>query len=106
MENVETILKNPITIYWWNMGTKTIDFKGTLKECLENKKITYTEVIHPDLKHITGYRFEYKQGSSTMNFLSYDAFENSVILMLSTQLIQLGDKARLHFRGMIKNFNS
>lgn len=37
-----------------------------------------------------------------MTYLSYDSFENSVILMISTQLIKLGDKARLHYKGMIQ----
>lgn len=105
MESVETILKNPITIYWWNMGDKTIDFKGSLGNCLVDKKISFKKVTHPELKHITGYKFSYKQGSSTMTYLSYDAFENSAILLISMQLIALGDKARLHYKGMIQNFN-
>lgn len=105
MENINEILKTPITIYWWNMGDKTIDFKGSLGNCLVDKKISFTKVKHPELKHITGYRFKYKQGSSTMNYLSYDSFENSVILMISTQLIKLGDRARLQYKGMVQNFN-
>lgn len=105
MESVEKILETPITIYWWNMGDKTIDFKGSLGNCLVDKKISFTKVKHPEHKHIIGYRFKYKQGSGTMTYLSYDSFENSVILMISTQLIRLGDKARLHYRGMIHNFN-
>lgn len=47
-----------ITIYWWNLGTKVLDFKGSYKEFLLNKNIKVSKIKHPSIKGINGYRFK------------------------------------------------
>ena len=34
----------PITVYWWNFGRKTLDYKGTYKGLLDAKDIKVTEI--------------------------------------------------------------
>ena len=59
-----------IEIYWWNMGTKTLDHKGTYKEFLNKKDIKISEVKHPRTK-TTGYRAKIYVGSA---IITYDDF--------------------------------
>ena len=47
----EKILKEIITIHWWNFGKKTLDFKGTVKEYLNKNKVEIQIKYYQDKDH-------------------------------------------------------
>ena len=38
-QKIEDFKKQNLIIYWWNFGSKTLDFKGTVSEYLKNQNI-------------------------------------------------------------------
>lgn len=82
------ILELQVVIHWWNFGKKTLDFKGTLKECLESKEIRYK-------KDEKAYIFTYSLGNSKITYKTTGGFVQAAKDILCFQLIQLGDKAQL-----------
>jgi len=56
-------LETPITIYWWNMGKKTLDFKGPVDEYLKKRDITMTALRKRSGKYgVMGRHFEFDCG--------------------------------------------
>ena len=90
-------LNKSIEIHWWNFGSKTVDFKGTVKECLKAKGINYRKIKHKEDKSIIGYVFTYNQGQLKVRYESFGDFESSVKNILVLQLTYLGDRAKLSY---------
>jgi hypothetical protein len=93
MKKIEVEQKD-ITIHWWNFGIKTLDFKGTYKECLLSKGIKFRQIKHPVIKGSNGYRFIISCGCTKTRL---DIFSNDFIRMFNDVIIHfltcLGDKA-------------
>ena len=87
-----------ITIYWWNMGKKTLDFTGKYKDFFKKKDITFRVSEKKQGKDIFKYlNFNIPVGSNVIKLRSYwsgsdwDFKENcdkAIILFLTL----LGDK--------------
>ena len=97
----EALNKN-LFIYWWNMGTKKIDHKGTYKEFFEKREIKIRRNIkHPITGEKCGTRFYMPIGSSIITFDTFggtqtpweyaEKFNNAIKLFLT----YLGDKSLL-----------
>lgn len=85
-----------ITLYWWNMGRKKLDFKGTIGNYFEEKKIKASIITHPKNKETSGYRFILYTGSNKITYDAfYDSFENAAIQVIEFYLSVLGDKATI-----------
>lgn len=86
--------KHHFTTHWWNMGAKTLDFKGSYKDYFEEKKIKISIVKHPTLEDTKGLRLQFPLGSY---FIRIDSFDGDIIkafqMVIKTQLTYLGDKA-------------
>ena len=80
-----------ITIYWWNLGTKTLDFKGPIGKFLEEKSIKVARIKHPSVKGIKGYRFLIKP-NYVCRFDSWDDFPKAASNAIRIYLMLLGDK--------------
>lgn len=107
----EQVLARPILIYWWNMGSKTLDIKGTLKEALFSKDIVYRPL--PKTKKYTGkvgWVFTFSVSCSTtthevvLSHLNVDYFERACLDMLVSYFKQLGDRTSMKYnnRGTTK----
>jgi len=91
-------LQKQITIYWWNLGTKTLDHKGTYGEFFKKKEIKISEVKHPNNKEYKALKFNMPIGSSRIIFYTSlgsktawdyaEMFNNAIKLFLT----YLGDK--------------
>ncbi len=96
MNKQEALQKN-ITIYWWNMGSKTLDFKGTYKDYLKKKDIKITKIKHPFSKDTTGLRFKIPLCSSIVRL---DTFDSDIINSLDKAIMiistLLGDKTKFN----------
>ena len=85
-------------MHWWNFGTKTLAFKGTLEDLLKQHNITFTK----RKTHIEGfYIFSFKsihgvtfkvQGAM-YNFAHYAK------QFIQMELVRMGDKATLCVPG-------
>lgn len=82
-----------IIIYWWNLGTKQLDFKGTYKDFLKQKGIKISSISYPRDKKLKGLRFKL----SLSTIFTIDSYDNDIInafnIAITTYLNYLGDKA-------------
>ena len=87
--------KSQITIYWWNFGKKTLDFKGSPIEYLKNKGLKSVKKIkHPLVKGVTGYRFKMFFGSNIMTIDMFDSdYANNITLLIKILQSYVGDKS-------------
>jgi len=85
--------KKQITIHWWNFQTKTLDFKGTVKDYLLKRSITVRKIKHPRDKTVGGYRFKIPLSSSSTTLDIFDSdYISCINEVIKTFLSQLGDK--------------
>lgn len=87
-------IKEPVILYWWNMGRKTLDFKGTISEFLKEKGFKVSKIKHPNDKTVNGYRFKFALSST---YITADIFHSNLadasINAIKIFLQILGDKA-------------
>lgn len=88
---IEEAKEQPITLYWWNYGKKTLDFKGTYTEYFAEKEFTVTEIPQSPRK---GTKIEFSASTTTVTIesVSNDA-ERDFNDAIKTYLMLLGDKA-------------
>jgi hypothetical protein len=84
-----------ITVYWWNFGKKTLDFKGSYKDYLLKRGITVEDIVHPTQKDIKGWRFTISISSVTAILDIYgpdyaQACDDAIKVFLTI----MGDKAK------------
>ena len=92
-------LQKEIIIHWWNYGKKTLDFKGSLEDCLKSKKITYESK-----ENTSGYIFKINV-SNGVTFDTHSDFETSAFIALKMYLVYLGDKAQIKAFGRDQKIN-
>ena len=104
----EKILKENITIHWWNFGKKTLDFKGTVEEYFDKNKVKLTVKYYQDEEH----NFErclitvkFSCGNLTeINFVCHN-LEDAVRMIININLSYMGDKAKFEFLGRKRTIN-
>jgi len=83
-------LKKPIIIYWWNFGTKTLDFKGSYEDYLNKREIKIKEINLKD-KHYCNISF--RCGSANFKIQIYgNDFISVLDEAIKSFLVYLGDK--------------
>jgi hypothetical protein len=80
-----------ITIYWWNHGRKTLDFKGTYKEWMVKNSIVI-KPIRTD-KFVNGLETKFNYGSMTMKLKYVSGYMDGLNYVIKVCLTFLGDKA-------------
>jgi hypothetical protein len=100
----------PIRIYWWNMGDKTLDHKGTIKSYLLKRDIKVIQIKNtknPYSTTIKGYRF--KINISPLYYVIFDGFNRSydylAIDAIKIWLMLMGDKAKIETENRSYNIN-
>ena len=97
-------LEKTITIYWWSMGKKTLDFKGTYKDYFKERGIHIRSVKHPNQDTI-GLSFTISLSSSRVSLSRYYSrdltpFDEAI----KVYLVLMGDRARF-FNGYGREYN-
>jgi hypothetical protein len=83
-----------ITIYWWNLGTKTLDFEGSYKDYLLKRGITVEDIKHPTTQ-LPGWRFTIAIGSITAVLDIYGPdYAQACDDVIKVFLTLMGDKAK------------
>ena len=102
-EDLNKIGNTNLSIYWWNFGSKTLDFKGSYKEYLEKRNIKMRIIKHPFHKEINGLRFKIPLSSCVSTL---DIFDNNIIRncdeAIKIFLTLMGDK-HLFINGSRRN---
>jgi hypothetical protein len=84
--------KQQITVYWWNFG-KTLDFKGSYKDYLQQRNI---KVRHTSTRDANYLRFKISVGSSRVILDVYgEDYASSFNEAIKIFLTLMGDKAKL-----------
>lgn len=97
MNKLKEAEEKEITIYWWNFGKKTLDFKGTYKDYLKKLNIKITNITFPKDKTIKGLRFQFPLNTIVFRIDSYNVATdwdciNTFDVVIKTYLSYLGDK--------------
>jgi hypothetical protein len=82
-----------ITIYWWNFGKKTLDFKGSYKDYLQKRDIKVSPFIR---RGFWGYRFTVCVDSNRIVYETpRNNYQQSCDEIIKMFLSVMGDKAKL-----------
>lgn len=100
MKTLDEQLKTYSTLHWWNMGKKTLSFKGELKDLLKEQNISFTiKKIHSEYKGL--YTFKFKSSSNItfkVNGKMYE-FPHYAKQFIQMELVRMGDKSELYVSG-------
>ena len=94
----EKILKEIITIHWWNFGKKTLDFNGTIQEYLDKNKVKISIKYFQDKEH------NFERSIITAKFKCH-SLEDTVRMIVNFNLAYMGDKAQFEFLGRKRTIN-
>ena len=104
----EKILKENITIHWWNFGKKTLNFNGTVQEYLDKNKVKITLKYYQDKEHNFErclIKVKFSCGNLTeINFVCHN-LEDAVRMIININLSYMGDKAKFEFLGRNRTIN-
>lgn len=95
MKKLEKQLKTYCELHWWNMGKKTLSFKGTLSELLKQENVKYT-CTRTDSEHFYKFKFTSVNGITFIkNGLLHD-FPHLAKQFIQMELVRMGDKSKLY----------
>jgi len=98
MNNIKSELETYCELHWWNMGRKTLSFKGELKDLLKEQKITFTKT-KTETEGIYTFKFKSAYGISfKINGLIHD-FKHNAKQFIQMELVRMGDKSQLYVAG-------
>jgi len=86
-------------LHWWNMGKKTLSFKGELKDLLKEQKITFTK-RKTEHKGIYNFYFKNSYGISFKVRGQISDFSHSAKQFIQMELVRMGDKSQLYVSGV------
>ena len=92
-------LKTYCELHWWNMGSKTLSFKGELKDLLKEQKITFTKT-KTELEYIYIFRFKNPFGISFKVRGTTIDFSHLAKQFIQMELVRMGDKSQLYVSGV------
>lgn len=98
METLKSQLSTYTELHWWNMRTKTLSFKGTLKDLLKNQSITYTK-RKSEHEGLFNYTFKNNYGITFKQRGTINDFSHFAKQMVQMELVRMGDKSQLYVSG-------
>ena len=98
MKTIKKGLKTYCELYWWNMGTKTLSFKGQLKDLLKEQNITFRK-SKTDSEGIYNIHFKSAYGVSFKTKTTIYDFPHIAKQFIQMELVRMGDKSKLHVQG-------
>lgn len=88
-------LKSYTTLHWWNMGKKTLAFKGELKDFLKENNITFTKT-KSEHEGLYIFRFKNNHGVKYVKRGTLNDFTHIAKQFIQMELVRMGDKAQLY----------
>ena len=94
MEKFVLSSKTIINTYWWNHGSKTKDFTGTIDEWLTFRKVKGTRLRRKNV--LPRFKFDFTVGRHTVSLATEsNDFEDAAIYVIRMWITYLGDKAMI-----------
>ena len=91
-------LKTYCELHWWNMGKKTLSFKGELGDLLKDQHITFTRK-NTDREGIFTYNFKRAYSISFKQTGTINDFTHLAKQAIQMELVRMGDKSQLYVSG-------
>lgn len=98
MKTLRAELETYTELHWWNMGSKTLSYKGDLKGLLENQNIRYTK-RKSEHEGLFIYTFKNDYGITFKTRGIIQDFRHKAKQMIQMELVRMGDKAQLYVQG-------
>ena len=99
MKILKKELETICTEHWWNMGTKTLSFKGPLKELLEKHNITFS-IKKTETNGIYQYYFKSAYNITFKERGTVQDFTQIAKRFIQMELVRMGDKSTLYVPGL------
>ncbi len=96
--NIKKELETYCELYWWNMGRKTLDFKGELKNLLKKHNIKFTK-RKTETDGIYTFYFKSIHGISYEKTGLISDFSHLAKQAIQMELVRMGDKSKLYVSG-------
>ena len=100
--SIKKELETYCELHWWNMGKKTLSFKGELKDLLNSYDIKFTK-RKTETEGIYTFHFKSIHGIS---FKKRDLIYNFTDLakrVIQMELVRMGDKSQLYVEGTFRS---
>jgi len=98
MNSIKKELETYCELHWWNMGRKTLSFKGELKDLLKEQRITFTKT-KTETEDVYTFKFKSAYGITfKVKCLTYE-FKHFAKQFIQMELVRMGDKSKLYVTG-------
>lgn len=95
MKTIKEALETHCELYWWNMGTKTLSFKGQLKDLLEKQGFTFTKK-KTENEWIFAFTFKNEYGITFKQTGLISDFAHLAKQAIQMELVRMGDRSQLY----------
>jgi hypothetical protein len=95
MTDLNKELSTYCELHWWNMGSKTLSFKGELKDLLKEQSITFTK-RKTDNEYLYVFYFKNIHGITFKTRGTINDFTHYVKQFIQMELVRMGDKSQLY----------
>lgn len=86
-------------LHWWNMGKKTLSFKGELKELLKEQGIKFSK-RKTENEGIYTFTFKNNYGITFKTTGLISDFAHLAKQFVQMELVRMGDKSQLYVAGV------
>ena len=99
MKDLRKHLDTYCELHWWNMGKKTLSFKGTLCELLKKEEVKYTcKKTDSECSYLFKFKNRYGIKFESRGLLS--DFPHLAKQFMQMELVRMGDKSQLYVAGV------
>ncbi len=98
MENLSSQLETYCELHWWNLGRKTLSFKGELKELLKEQRIEFSKK-KTEIEGVYIFKFKNLHGISFEKKGLVSDFAHYAKQFIQMELVRMGDKSKLFVSG-------
>ena len=99
MKGLEKYLNTYCELHWWNMGKKTLSFKGDLASLLKYQNIKYT-CRRTNSEHFYNFKFTNLNGITFTKKGLLSDFPHLAKQFIQMELVRMGDKSQLYVEGV------
>ena len=96
--NIKTELETYCELHWWNMGKKTLSFKGQLGDLLKEQHIVFSK-RKTETEGVFIYHFKSVYGISFKTKALKHEFTHLAKQVIQMELVRMGDKSQLYVAG-------
>jgi hypothetical protein len=97
--NITKELQTYCELHWWNMGSKTLSFKGELKDLLKKQGVSFRK-RKTEHDGICTFTFKNDYGVTFKATGTVQDFSHLAKQFIQMELVRMGDKSQLYVAGV------